>query len=130
MNPITTELAKGTFGEILVQLILLQYDVQAAPPIKDSGNDLIAVRGECFRAIQVKTTSGERININNLPKFYHILALVFLDPDADEDNLKLDSCRIFLLSCENVKKTCYSAEELGDYEMNRSHVNNLFEPKI
>jgi hypothetical protein len=42
-NPISSEMRIGTLGELLVQLRLLQFDVQAAPPLKDSGNDLIAV---------------------------------------------------------------------------------------
>ncbi len=41
MNPISEEIKIGTIGEILVQLRLLQYEVQAAPALKDSGNDLI-----------------------------------------------------------------------------------------
>jgi hypothetical protein len=59
-NPISDQLKTGTIGELLVQLRLLQYCVQAAPPIKDSGNDLIAVRGEEFRGIQVKTSTKGR----------------------------------------------------------------------
>ena len=43
MNPLTQMIARGTFGEGFVQLKLLQFDVQSAPPIKDSGNDLIAM---------------------------------------------------------------------------------------
>ena len=61
-NPITERVKIGTIGELLVQLRLLQYDVQAAPPIKDSGNDLIAVKGEAFRGVQVKTTAGQRVS--------------------------------------------------------------------
>jgi hypothetical protein len=56
-NPITEAIKTGTVGELLVQLRLLQYDVQAAPPLKDSGNDLIALRGFVVRTIQVKTTT-------------------------------------------------------------------------
>lgn len=40
MNSITYRMRTGTIGELLVQLQLLEYDVQAAPSIKDSGNDL------------------------------------------------------------------------------------------
>ena len=54
MNKITDNLKLGTIGELLVQLRLLEFDVQAAPPLKDSGNDLIAIRGIDMRAIQVK----------------------------------------------------------------------------
>ncbi len=43
MNQVTDKIMTGTIGELLVQIRLLQFGVQAAPPIKDSGNDLIAV---------------------------------------------------------------------------------------
>jgi hypothetical protein len=56
-NPISNEIKTGTVGELLVQMRLLQHDVQAAPPLKDSGNDLIALRGFVVRTIQVKTTT-------------------------------------------------------------------------
>lgn len=80
MNPLPDDLAKGTLGEIFVQLKLLQFGVQATPPIKDSGNDLIAIKEDVFKAIQVKTTVKERFefNINDLPTRYHLLSLVRL----------------------------------------------------
>lgn len=45
MNPITPRIRTGTVGEFLIQLRLLQYEVQAAPPLVGTGNDLIAVKG-------------------------------------------------------------------------------------
>jgi len=57
----TPELRVGTIGELLVQLRLLQFHVQAAAPLKDSGNDLIAVRATRFHTIQVKTTGGHEV---------------------------------------------------------------------
>ena len=57
-NPISQNLVTGTVGELLVQLRLLQYGVQAAPPLKDSGNDLIALKGYEIRTIQVKTSAN------------------------------------------------------------------------
>ena len=53
MNKITDRIQTGTVGELLVQIRLLQFGVQAAPPIKDSGNDLIAVNDREFRAVSV-----------------------------------------------------------------------------
>lgn len=50
-NRLTDNVVIGTIGELLVQTRLLQCGVQAAAPIKDSGNDLIAVKGEAFRGI-------------------------------------------------------------------------------
>lgn len=60
MNPIDPRMRTGTIGEILVQLRLLQCGVQAAPPINDSGNDLIAVNGRTVRAVSVRTTISGR----------------------------------------------------------------------
>ena len=48
-NPISNQLTLGTIAELLVQASLLQFDVQAAPPLKDSGNDLIAIRRAAIR---------------------------------------------------------------------------------
>ena len=58
-NPITKELETGTIGELLVQLRLLEYGVQSAPPIKDTGNDLIAIKGRVVKFIQVKTSENK-----------------------------------------------------------------------
>jgi len=41
-NPLPETVKTGAFGELLVQLRLLQYDVQAVQPLKDSGNDCTA----------------------------------------------------------------------------------------
>lgn len=94
-NPISNQIKTGTIGELLVQLRLLQFEVQAAPPIKDSGNDLIAIRGEAFRGIQVKTTTKGQFQLQKLPEHYHILALV--DLRGEDDQLYLDSSEIYLL---------------------------------
>lgn len=102
MNRLSDKVAKGTFGELLVQLRLLQYDVQAAPPIKDSGNDLIAIRGEVFRAIQVKTRTEFPRRVYDLPGLYHVLAIVVPDPESTETELSLDRCLIFLFSRQEV----------------------------
>lgn len=124
-NPITDSLKIGTLGELLVQLRLLEHNVQAAPPIKDSGNDLIAVYGETFRSIQVKTTAGRRVIGGSLPKHYHILALVYLA--ATDTNLMLDQSRIFLIPREVVdKNNGRIPQEFEHYELNAQHVAVLF----
>jgi len=67
----------GTIGELLVQLCLLQFDVQAAAPLKDSGNDLIAVKGSRFHTIQVKSTGGGSLPAwPNPQRIYTLLAIV------------------------------------------------------
>jgi len=83
VNAISPELVTGTIGELLVQLRLLELGVQAAPPIKDSGNDLIAVRGQAFCAIQVRTTAGVRYSVRKLPRFI-IFWLLSNSPVKDE----------------------------------------------
>lgn len=50
-NPISKRIAKGTIGELLVQTRLLQYGAQATAPIKDSGNDLIALKDYAVKTI-------------------------------------------------------------------------------
>jgi hypothetical protein len=126
MNPISAHLTTGTLGELLVQLRLLQFDVQAAPPLKDSGNDLIAIRGEDIRAIQIKTTSADHFEIDrrSLPQLYHALALVHLA--GEERTLFLDQSRIFLLPREDVGKGYYTFDELAQYELHEQSVDRLF----
>lgn len=123
-NPIPRKMATGTIGELLVQLRLLQYDVQAAPPIKDSGNDLIAARGMVLKTIQVKATTGNRCSCNNLPKLYHLLALVFLR--REKNDFLLDRSQIFLLRKGEVLKSSYSIGELTAREICRKRIEQLF----
>lgn len=123
MNPIPKRIKIGTIGELLVQLRLLQLNVQAAPALKDTGNDLIAVRGEVFKAIQVKTTIHNKFNLKNLKK-YHILALVKLNREFD--SIYLDKSRIFLLQKYEVEKESYNISELTDKELSMERVNKLF----
>ena len=126
MNALNEKFTKGTFGELLVQLRLLQYGVQAAPPFKDSGNDLIAIRGEEFRAIQVKTRApggGVRINKKKLPKLYHIMAIVLLDPNGEGTNLSLDMCWVYLLTKEEFEE---GFPDLAPFRINQERVDALF----
>ena len=122
-NPISPELTTGTLGELLVQLRLLQYGVQAAPALKDSGNDLIAVRGFEVRCIQVKTTR------NALPawpldaKRYHLLAIVRLAGEGCE--LRLDDCQLYLLRKEELP-TDRTWDALPTFALTRERVDELF----
>ncbi|SRR5712692_1547152 len=101
-NPISDQLKTGTIGELLVQTRLLQFNVQAASPIKDSGNDLIAVRGEAFRGIQVKTTTKGDFRLPDLPKHYHIVAFVDLRGEGNE--IYLDQSRVYLIPRAAIEK--------------------------
>ena len=124
MNPLTDNLVTGTVGELLVQLRLFQYDVQAAPPLKDSGNDLIAVRGNIFRAVQVKTTNDP----NGKPQApkdrrYHILAFVRLAGEGNE--LYLDKSAVYLFDKEEITNNV-NADDLEKHKISQEVVDRLF----
>jgi hypothetical protein len=124
MNPISPELLKGTVGELLVQLRLLQFGVQAAAPIKDSGNDLIAIRRSVFQAIQVKTTASETYSIQDLPELYHLLAVVQLAGDGHD--LYLDYSRVFLIPKESIPHASRRIDQIQDFGLTQEHVDKLF----
>jgi len=125
MNKISPEVQTGTIGELLVQLRLLQYGVQAAPPIKDSGNDLIAVRGKTFRATQVKTTTGSTYSKANLPDLYNILAVVHLVGSGKV--VFLDKSRVFLIPKEDVDGLSTHVDRLEKYKLTKELVDKLFQ---
>ena len=102
MNRIPPDHKTGKIGELLVQLKLLVHDIQAAPPIYDSGNDLIAIHNTCFRAVQVKTSScsGRGWNIPKKEKKYHVLALVRLAENPNE----FDRSNIYLFTKNEVEE--------------------------
>ena len=127
MNPLSRKLTTGTIGKLLVELRLLQFDVQAAPPLKDSGNDLIAVRGHAMRAIQIKTSAGHAFSGRRLPRFYHILAAVRLVGDGEI--LHLDKCEVFLIPKEELPTVSRQFARLLDYRLTRSLVDRLFKPR-
>lgn len=128
MNKISDQVRIGAIGELLVQLRFLQYDVQAAPPLKDSGNDLIAIRGEQWRAIQVKTTQTSEgrcaFDLRKLPPLYHLLAIVRLEGDGRD--VYLDPSSVYLLERHEVNKGYYTFEELAQHEFTEELVDRLF----
>ena len=123
-NPITDNIKIGTLGELLIQIRFLEHDIQAAPPIKDSGNDLIAIKGESCRFIQVKTTTKTdyRINKSQLPDCYHILAIVKLKPL--EYKVLLDESEIYLIPREKIENI--SPSEYNNYILSDTLINELF----
>ena len=126
MNPLTRFLITGTVGELLVQLRLLQYDVQAAPALKDSGNDLIAVRGNTLKAVQVKTSAmNGKLKIPT-DRLYHILAFVRLHEENNE--LHLDSSEIYLIEREAIDRNGFDRDHLDDYRISQELVDRLFPP--
>ena len=94
-NPLPNTTHEGTIGELLVQLRLLEHGIQAAPPIKDSGNDLIAIKGEVVKFVQVKTSISNFSSVGKLPNIFHVVALVELKY-SDENKLLLDQSKIYV----------------------------------
>jgi hypothetical protein len=104
MNPLDQKLVTGTTGELLVQLRFFQYGVQAAPPLKDSGNDLIAVREHVLKAVQVKTTA-----------------------ETDHDNeLLLDKSEVYLVDRELIDAGGFNLNDLEDHRISQAVVDRLF----
>jgi len=127
MNPLDDRTTCGTIGELLVQLRLFLYGVQASPPLKDSGNDLIAVRGEVFRAIQVKTTRWcPRVRLYPIDRQYHLLALVVLSDAEGFPSVSLDRTKIFLIPKSAACESTRSLEELGQFELSQEAIDRAF----
>ena len=132
MNELESETIIGTFGELLVQLRFFQCGVQAAPPLKDSGNDLIAVKGYVFKAVQVKTTTQNRVSFRKLPDHYHLLALVALHGKRISD-ASLDKTKVFLLSRQDIQTLAVKSravECLAEWELNAGDVPDAVELEL
>jgi hypothetical protein len=124
-NPITKNLKTGTLGELLVQLRLLQYDVQAAPPLKDSGNDLIALRGPVVRTIQVRTTKTNQVPRRPpRARLYDLLAVVWLK--GEDRTLWLDQSRIFLVNKGDLASLASNWSALQPFALSQAQVDKLF----
>ena len=124
MNQVTDKVLTGTLGELLVQIRLLQHGVQAAPPIKDSGNDLIAVNGKEFRAVSVRTTTTGTYSKPEAGRLYHVLAVVFLV--GDEREVSLDGSQLFLIPQAEVAAASTDCEKLEKFKFSRHLVEKLF----
>jgi hypothetical protein len=123
MNPIWPRMSTGCIGELLVQIRLLQYGVQAAPPIEDTGNDLIAVNRNQFRAVSVRTTKSDRYTKPDERRF-HVLAVVRLD--GTDNELYLDGSEIFLIPFEAVAGASTDCNQLTDFRLTREHIAQTF----
>lgn len=123
-NPISAQISLGTVGELLVQLRLLQFDVQAAPPLKDSGNDLIAIRGSAMRTVQVKTTKAPRPRFPSKKRRYDLLALVQFH--GHDRTLLLDQSVVYLIPKESLVHVSRSWQALVHFKLTKEHVNSLF----
>lgn len=125
MNPISDNLVKGTLGELLVQARLLCYGVQAAPPLKDSGNDLIAVKGPVMRAMQVKATRNFRYVAPSKKSAYHILAVVQLIGEGQF--VDFQSSKIYLIPRPLVHQLPREFSKIQDWEISPRVVELLFQ---
>jgi len=127
MNALSPAVEEGTFGELLVILRLLEYHVQASFTLKDSGNDLIAIKGNSMKAIQVKSSIIEQWKAPEENKKYDILALVSLK-GGDETHLFLDESTIYLLSKAEVgdRKSFSDAEWLKQFSLKDNGIRELF----
>src|SRR6266705_149915 len=124
MNRLYATTCKGTIGELIVQLHLLQYDVQAAPPIKDSGNDLIAVRKRTFRAIQVKTTTTNRIIKPDVEVLYHFLAVVRLP--VIEGRYSVRDAEVFVFPQQYVSRLSTRLSDYPHHRLDLEWIERLF----
>jgi hypothetical protein len=117
-NPIDKKMRIGTIGELLVQLRLLQHNIQAAPPIKDSGNDLVALKGRQVRLIQVKTTATHVFpKLPGKKKIYDLLAIV--DLRGFDQKLDLDYTNIFLIPKDDLPKVGRTLGSLDEYTLEK-----------
>jgi hypothetical protein len=126
MNKLYSTTSVGTMGELIVQLHLLEYDVQAAPPLKDSGNDLIAIRNREFRAIQVRCTTTEDINKPDENVLYHILAIVNL-PKRDNRYITNES-QVYLFALADVGAISKPVSKYKGNLLSQELVEKLFSP--
>ena len=128
VNPLPPRFNTGVAGELLVQIRLLQYHVQAAPPIEDSGNDLIAIRNGWFRAISVRATPRDYFNKPKKRRKYHILAVVHLAYAGQF--LLLDQTRIFLIPRDEVAGISHSVYQLDKWLLTSELVDYFFPPSV
>ena len=124
-NPIDKKMKIGTIGELLVQLRLLQHNIQAAPPLKDSGNDLVALKGRQIKLIQVKTTTSAIFpKLPGKKKIYDLLAIV--DLRGYDQTLDLESTNIYLIPKGKLLTIDRNLKTLDDYKIQKV-VNAYFQ---
>lgn len=95
-NYLPEKIKTWTIWELFAQMKLLEYGVQAAPPIKDSGNDLIWINWKVVKFIQIKTATNRMPSVNrrDLPLIYHLLFLIRLHKENGEINYEKTKIKI------------------------------------
>jgi len=117
MNRLPPKVNRGTLGELLAQIHLLANGVQAAPPIRDSGNDLIACRGSDILALQVKTRKSYNFSKHRMPALYHGAVFVVLREEAD-GRCDIAAPDVYLMSRAEIE----AAESFGRRAMVRFRI--------
>lgn len=127
MHPLTTKVKRGTLGELLAQVHLLVNGVQAAPPLRDSGNDLIACAGETILTLQVKTAKRHSFPKRRLPKLYH--AAVFVVLKEVNEKIDVSGADVYLLSRKEIEdSTSLGKKALEPYRISKDRVAEVFGP--
>lgn len=86
---------------------------------------MIAIRGECFRAVQVKTRTDEPFALGPLPAHYHVLALEHSSGEGDV--IYLDQSRVYLVPKAVVEpRTIRTFGDVEDFALRRELVETLF----
>jgi hypothetical protein len=123
--PVTTNL--GTLGELYVQIRLLEHGIQAAQPLKDSGNDLIAVYENQFRAIQVRSTTSQLVDKPAPEKSYHILAIVSFQK---ADHPTIDGANLYLFTKAEVTNIGVNLAQYSNSLISEHRVQTLFKQTL
>lgn len=125
-NDLPPNVSRGTLGELLAQVYLLAHGVQAAPPIRDSGNDLIACRRGRFCALQVKTRKKHSFSRRGLPDIYDGVVLIVLKEDDHQfGTTKPD---IYLMRRNDFEQAdSLGKKALEDFRICPARIDYLFE---
>src|SRR5437762_2919738 len=127
MNELPSKTLNGTFGELVAQLELLRYGVQAAPPLRDSGNDLIACKGPIILALQIKSRLRYSFSRSRLPKEYHGVILIKFGSDKGRVDLDAEKPAIYLMTRrEFVNAKHLGRKGLADFSLDTRRVSKVF----
>jgi hypothetical protein len=104
MNDLPPKMFNGVIGELVAQLSLIEHNVQAAPPLRDSGNDLIACKGDVILALQVKARLTYSFSRAGLPRKYD--GLIFIHFEGYDGRIDLSRRRaVYLLTRQEFLNT-------------------------
>lgn len=124
MNPLPSEIYIGVLGELLVQQRLLIFEVQAAKPLADTGNDLVAFKGRQCRTIQVKTTKKDEPYPEKSGRDYDLAAFVLLK--THNGIFSADRSEIFLVPHADVATFHHASTNREPFRLTFEHVSAIF----